>query len=200
MTGAEAEFTASSQSYLQRLFTYLLALARAGVLPVMPAPVQAETKKCDSTLYCLVPLDVVFRYYSRAVRSATLHRGSDDARLNWLEARDMQERAAWTEKMQDTTLTLGQIIKSTIEQREVFWQVPDAVSVQLFARNLDRAGGHGDRRLLQETAFHVEHHAGGTRKLDDMLRAAQEEIMREMAFSMEVEEIYDLFGHKTAGF
>ena len=113
----------SAHSYLDKLFTYLLALAYAGV-HVLPG-VSAEADKDlgnDSAAVVHVPLDVVQRYYWRAKRCMMLQ--PEGSRLAWLERLDQAERAVWVEHFRgSSTKTLGQVIQSVMLQRDSHWEI-----------------------------------------------------------------------------
>ncbi|CAJ1365072.1 unnamed protein product, partial [Effrenium voratum] len=81
------------ETYLDRLFTLLLAYALGGVKALDNAPPAKEEDVlgADTTKFVYVPLDVVMRYHARARRtSASLPYAS---RLAWLQQRDTEERA-----------------------------------------------------------------------------------------------------------
>ncbi|CAJ1339037.1 unnamed protein product [Effrenium voratum] len=101
------------ETYLDRLFTLLLAYALGGVKALDNAPPAKEEDVlgADTTKFVYVPLDVVMRYHARARRtSASLPYAS---RLAWLQQRDTEERADWVSRFRESNLTLGQVIKAT---------------------------------------------------------------------------------------
>ena len=79
----------------------------------------------DSTLFAMVPLDVVLQYFYRAKRTA----GAVPAgrRLAWLQARDMEERAEWTSRFREGTASLGVVIKEVALVRDAHWLTPVGV-------------------------------------------------------------------------
>ena len=108
------------ETYLDRLFTLLLAYALGGVKALDNAPPAKEEDVlgADTTKFVYVPLDVVMRYHARARRtSASLPYAS---RLAWLQQRDTEERADWVSRFRESNLTLGQVIKATYEDRTSF--------------------------------------------------------------------------------
>ena len=109
------------ETYLDRLFTLLLAYALGGVkaLDNAPSAKEEDVLGADTTRFVFVPLDVVMRYHARARRtSASLPHAS---RLAWLLQRDTEERADWVSRFRESTLTLGQVIKATYEARDAHW-------------------------------------------------------------------------------
>ena len=109
------------ETYLDRLFTLLLAYALGGVkaLDNAPSAKEEDVLGADTTRFVSVPLDVVMRYHARARRtSASLPHAS---RLAWLLQRDTEERADWVSRFRESTLTLGQVIKATYEARDAHW-------------------------------------------------------------------------------
>ena len=95
------------ETYLDRLFTLLLAYALGGVKALDNAPPAKEEDAlgADTTKFVYVPLDVVMRYHARARRtSASLPYAS---RLAWLQQRDTEERADWVSRFRESNLTLG---------------------------------------------------------------------------------------------
>ena len=112
------------ETYLDRLFTLLLAYALGGVkaLDNAPSAKEEDVLGADTTRFVFVPLDVVMRYHARARRtSASLPHAS---RLAWLLQRDTEERADWVSRFRESTLTLGQVIKATYEARDAHWSRP----------------------------------------------------------------------------
>lgn len=108
-----------ADSYLDRLHTLMLAYALAGSQPLAGAPATAEDLGADSTSYVAAPLDVMLAYYLRAKRTTmqvTLGR-----RLQWLQARDAEERAEWVTRYRESTLPLGQIVKEVFAARDAHW-------------------------------------------------------------------------------
>ena len=109
------------ETYLDRLFTLLLAYALGAVkaLDNAPSAKEEDVLGADTTRFVSVPLDVVMRYHARARRtSASLPHAS---RLAWLLQRDTEERADWVSRFRESTLTLGQVIKATYEARDAHW-------------------------------------------------------------------------------
>ena len=80
------------ESYLDRLYTLMLAYAIAGVAPpsgTSPDLTKEATLGADSTEFAAVPLDVT--YWFRAKR--TCYQVHPSKRMVWLQARDQEERA-----------------------------------------------------------------------------------------------------------
>ena len=69
----------------------MLAYAMAGSMQ--------ERIGADTTKFVQVPLDVGMKYYFRAKRSASAIPFS--GRLQWLQARDVDERSEWVSRFRD---------------------------------------------------------------------------------------------------
>ena len=113
------------ESYLDRLYTLMLAYAIAGVAPppgTSPDATKEATLGADSTEFAAVPLDVCMTYWFRAKR--TCYQVHSSKRLVWLQARDQEERAEWTSRFRESTLTLGVIIKEVFQARDAHWIPP----------------------------------------------------------------------------
>ena len=109
--GEDEEIVAHDvDSYLDRLFTLLLAYAMAGCASVTGAPeaTQELGLGADTTKFVNVPLDVVYRYFFRAKRSVASM--PMQKRLQWLQDRDVEERSEWVSKFRESTAPLGQVI------------------------------------------------------------------------------------------
>lgn len=109
--------------YLSLLFTLMVAYARAGCNPTpFRAGRQEESIGADSCDYVEVPLDIVFKYHSRAAhRAAQIHPA---VALSWIKERDVAERTMWTEVHRQSQKTLGAVIKEIYERREAQWDLP----------------------------------------------------------------------------
>ena len=105
-------------NYLDKLETYLYALAIAGVQPLAPAPATPETLATGSTPYIRVPLDILLTYFSRC-QEVTRH-VPESKRLGLLMHLDTQERAVWSARMTGGT-ALGSLIESIMREREALW-------------------------------------------------------------------------------
>ena len=81
----------ATETYLDLMFTYLLALALAGSSQVPAAP-ETETFNSDPTDHIVAPWDTLQAYYFRAVRAVKALPRS--MQLQWLESKDSAERAA----------------------------------------------------------------------------------------------------------
>eukprot|EP00435_Cladocopium_sp_Y103_P006330 s2072_g2.t1 len=109
------------ENYLDKLYTLLLAYAMAGCAGVTGAPeaIQENNLGADTTKFVAVPLDVVFKYFFRAKRSSAALPAH--ARLQWLQARDLEERSEWVSKFRESTSTLGQVIQEVYTSRDAHW-------------------------------------------------------------------------------
>ena len=111
-TEEQAEDDSTPQSwdlYLDKLHTLMVAYAMAGTAalptPANPEPPTDAALGADSTKYVAIPLDVVMAYFFRAKRASAVLPTSK--RLEWLQARDTEERAEWVSRFRETTLPLG---------------------------------------------------------------------------------------------
>ena len=106
--------------YLQKLYTYMLALAEVGAEPLGNAPADKRGVNTPSQVIC--PLDVLLRYHSRAAHAVGKSTGADVKA--WLIANDNAERTIWVDKMVNSDESLGQIIASTMKERAEAWRAP----------------------------------------------------------------------------
>lgn len=114
------------ESYLDKLYTLLVAYSMAGTATPQPPPgADPEGLGADSTKYVEVPMDVVMAYFFRAKRTASQLPANQ--RLAWLQTRDCDERSEWVAKFRDSTLPLGQVIKETMVARDAHWLPTTAV-------------------------------------------------------------------------
>ena len=116
------------ENYLDRLFTLLLAYSMAGCSGVTGAPEAAQELNlgADTTKFINVPMDIVYKYFYRAKRSAmALPMGQ---RLSWLQARDVEERSEWVSKFRESNQTLGQVLCEVFTSRDAHWSSPSAAS------------------------------------------------------------------------
>eukprot|EP00435_Cladocopium_sp_Y103_P053820 s37_g17.t1 len=93
----------------------------AGCAGVTGAPeaIQENNLGADTTKFVAVPLDVVFKYFFRAKRSSAALPAN--ARLQWLQPRDLEERSEWVSKFRESTSTLGQVIQEVYTSRDAHW-------------------------------------------------------------------------------
>ena len=110
----------SAEIYLQKLHTYLLALAKIGSVAVVPQPSETESQETDSTDYVAIPLDLVMKYFHRA-QMATKKRKKQP--LQWLQGLDEAERKIWVEEYRMTSerQNLGKVIQRTMALRDAHW-------------------------------------------------------------------------------
>ena len=125
-TEEQAEDDSTPQSwdlYLDKLHTLMVAYAMAGTAalptPANPEPPTDAALGADSTKYVAIPLDVVMAYFFRAKRASAVLPTSK--RLEWLQARDTEERAEWVSRFRETTLPLGAVIKEVMVARDAHW-------------------------------------------------------------------------------
>ena len=132
------------ETYLDKLHTLMIAYAMAGTsaLPLspLPAPQSDAALGADSTQFVAIPLDIVMAYFFRAKRtSAALPAGK---RLEWLQARDTDERAEWVSKFRESTLPLGAVIKEIMTTRDAHWILAPAMCAAV-AEVPSASGGGG---------------------------------------------------------
>ena len=120
---ATASLTAST--FLTSLFTLCIAYARAGCndRPAREGR-PPESRTTPSTDYVWVPMDVMFRYYSRAAKAASHFRGSGSDLIAWLKGIDCEERQRWVEEARTSKLSLGEIVAKAPAARDVFFTPP----------------------------------------------------------------------------
>ena len=108
-------------TYLDKLFTYLLALSIAGIdkAPKAPPSKEEDTIGSDTTRFVQVPLDVCQAYWRRARKTAFIQPNA--IRLQWLERMDTTERSAWVSAFRDSDKTLGEVILATMAARDAHW-------------------------------------------------------------------------------
>ena len=98
------------ETYLNKLHTLLLAYAMAGSSSLAPPAgdvIGFDSLGADATKYLEVPLDVAMAYFWRAKRTTCVLPMSK--RLQWLKARDTEERSEWVSRFRESTDTLGVI-------------------------------------------------------------------------------------------
>ena len=104
------------EKYLATLHTYLLALAIARSNKVQTAPAE-EVFGSDAAKFVKVPWEVMQAYHFRASRAAMSV--PEASRLAWLEQRDMAERAVWVSQFREGDESLGQVVQSVMEKRNL---------------------------------------------------------------------------------
>ena len=115
-----------ANSYLDKLWTLLLAYAMAGSASCTTAPGVAESLGSNSVEYVEVPVDVIQQYFYRAKRSASLI--PYNHRLEWLQQRDNDERSEWVSRFRDSQKSLGRVIQEVYAMRDAHWSVPVTTS------------------------------------------------------------------------
>ena len=109
----------ATETYLDLMFTYLLALALAGSSQVPAAP-ETETFNSDPTDHIVAPWDTLQAYYFRAVRAVKALPRS--MQLQWLESKDSAERAAWVDGFRvNSHITVGKVIARACLERDAHW-------------------------------------------------------------------------------
>ena len=107
-------------TYLNLLFTLMLAFAMAGAEPHPHPPVEPEVKGSSTVKYVLVPLDIVCNYLFRIQEKLT--KVPHAQQLEWLTTRDEGERAMWVDRYRDSGKTLGAVIEEVFHMREAMWE------------------------------------------------------------------------------
>jgi len=118
-------------AYLRKLKTLLNAYAVAGAKAKADVNQQPEHQQSDPTEYVEAPLCQLLKYYDMVEYRAfeVLQRNPQQA-LKWLTARDEEERRIWMDRMRETGLSLGKIIKASFGQRDAVWaSYPSASAV-----------------------------------------------------------------------
>jgi hypothetical protein len=119
----ECDIEYSLAAYLNSLHSLLIGYAKAGIQKRDPFPTDPEKRGSDTTKYVVVPLDIVERYWLRAVhKSGQVH---PSKALAWLQSKDLAERSYWVDTLNNSTKTLGEVVKQVFEQREVMWEVAE---------------------------------------------------------------------------
>ena len=113
--------------YLDKLHTYLLALALAGtdVLSTQRSESEASIGR-NARPPAHVPLNTVMQYFWKAKTACQAQ--PQTGRLEWLEKQDILERAQWTAAFRDSQDTLGVVIYNTMELQEDKWAGEEALS------------------------------------------------------------------------
>ena len=108
------------QTYLAKLWTLLLAYARAGIrkLPTAPNEEKADTPTHD---FIEAPLDLMVAYYERA-KEKTLAL-PPRRQLAFLQQRDEEERTQWVDAYRHSIRGLGQCIFEVFHRRQALWEV-----------------------------------------------------------------------------
>jgi hypothetical protein len=118
----------TASGYLSGLKSLMIALARAGCIPIEnPIPESFDTSTLE---YVECPLDVTLAYYFKCEKAVLSNSGD---RLQWLRTRDEDERSEWVYRLKNTPLTIGNIISKVALERAAIWQ----------ADNLPRQTGRG---------------------------------------------------------
>ena len=113
--------THGTQEHMAKLHTYLLALSIIGSDKVQGAPPEEEFGS-DSTMFVQAPWDVLQSYYFRAAHAITAV--PEASRLAWLERKDIRERRVWVNRIRSGNESLGEVVKSVMEERQAYWDYP----------------------------------------------------------------------------
>ena len=113
-------------TYLNLLFTLMLAFAMAGAEPHPHPPTEPEVKGSSTVKYVLVPLDIVCNYLFRIQEK--LMKVPHAQQLEWLTTRDERERAMWVDRYRDSGKTLGAVIEEVFHMKEAMWEYGESSS------------------------------------------------------------------------
>ena len=95
------------------------SMAGSAGLSKAPAAASEASLGADSTKFVSVPLDVMQAYFYRAKRTTCTLPVSK--RLNWLQARDTEERSEWVSRFRESALSLGQVVREAFVMRDAHW-------------------------------------------------------------------------------
>eukprot|EP00435_Cladocopium_sp_Y103_P072343 s416_g40.t1 len=119
----------------------MLAYALAGSSRLSGAPpAKDEDVGSDTTQFVGAPLDILLKYHSRAKR--VVMQLAPGKRLSWLQTKDLEERSEWVSKYQESTRTLGAIVKETYEARDAHWVVVASTEMMAQSSAPDSASSH----------------------------------------------------------
>ena len=123
LTGEEEEPTQTdSAGYMERLWTYLIALSIAGIEKTLTPPATAESLSTNSAEYVMVPMDILLKYWQRAEK---LRKSLPESnRIHVIEHLDRTERAEWAQRFANKGDTLGRIILQVYQERDAHWLAP----------------------------------------------------------------------------
>jgi hypothetical protein len=121
--GEEAEVAVAEtfDSFMLCLFILMLALSIAGCVKRTTAPSTQESRSSDACDFVEVPLDIMLRYHARVEEKALKVPYSQ--RLAWVQDRDWQERSVWIDRFRNSTMSLGEIVRDIMRERESMWGV-----------------------------------------------------------------------------
>jgi hypothetical protein len=110
--------------YLSGLRTLMIALARAGCIPIdNQIPESFDTA---TLLYVECPLDITLAYYFKCEKAVLSNNGD---RLQWLRTRDEDDSSEWFYRLQKT-LTIGNIIATVAVECAAIWQAENPSRAQ----------------------------------------------------------------------
>ena len=111
------------EAYMDRLQILLVAYAMGGTEAIpqgQGAAVQSDIALgADSSQFVMVPLDVVMAYWYRAKRTSSMLPMA--RRLEWVQTRDVAERAEWVSRFRESSSSLQAIIKEVMIARDAHW-------------------------------------------------------------------------------
>ena len=119
----EEQVAKDADTYLDKLYTLLLAYAIAGAATLTGvADLTKEALLGANTVeFVEVPLEVVMAYFFRAKKFAALVHPKQ--RLAWLQGKDVEERSEWVTRFREGTSSLGSVIQQVMQNRDAHWLV-----------------------------------------------------------------------------
>ena len=80
-------------------------------------------------------MDVLMKYFYRVqARAAEFPGHAKHEALQWIVRHDEADRSLWVDKYRNSPLTLGEVIRDTLIQREALWEVPVLVRQTVLER------------------------------------------------------------------
>ena len=141
------------ETYLDRLLTLCIAYAVAGASATVNETIlPPECMTSDSSDYVIIPLDLMFRYYTRAATLASSL--PTTSRLDRVKELDQRERSAWAISHRHSTLSMGKTILNVFNLRDAQWSPSYNAATALEQLPQRRSFGYSDphARDLQRPA------------------------------------------------
>ena len=110
-----------SHDVLFRIIILLRAHAVAGIIGIPDAADQGQQEE-DSTKLRVCPYDIVFKHQCRIERC--LKEVPTEMQRAWLLKMFDLEQKYWIEQVRDTKLTIGEIMRNSLDTREALWSQP----------------------------------------------------------------------------
>ena len=110
--------------YMSSLLSLLIAYSIPGAKSRTTAATP-EVRGDDTVKVVDCPLDLLMRYYYRA--QARIADMPKQEALTWLVKHDEADRSSWVDRFRNSQMTLGEVIQTTLIQREAMWEIPHRV-------------------------------------------------------------------------